>query len=69
MYCSKQVADFGKSLILSPTGVARTSSYATITHMAPEVLSSCSHSRAADVYSFGVLLWQMSTGRSDSKLL
>lgn len=31
--------------------------------MAPEVLSRGAASSAADVYSFGVLLWQMVTGR------
>jgi serine/threonine protein kinase len=31
----------------------------TITHQAPELLEHGLTSKAADVYSFGVLLWQM----------
>lgn len=31
----------------------------TITHQAPELLEHGVTSKAADVYSFGVLLWQM----------
>jgi Protein tyrosine and serine/threonine kinase len=35
----------------------------TITHQAPEVLEHGLLSQAADVYSFGVLLWQVGVGR------
>mmetsp|Transcript_26003 Transcript_26003/g.72832 ORF Transcript_26003/g.72832 Transcript_26003/m.72832 type:complete len:214 (+) Transcript_26003:510-1151(+) len=34
----------------------------TITHMAPEVLTSGRLSKAADVYSYGILLYEMLTG-------
>ena len=57
-----QIADFGKSRVLGPQGVVTTGSYATVTHMAPEVLLNGELSRAGDVYSFGVLLWAMCTG-------
>lgn len=40
----------------------RTGAYGTLTHMAPEVISSNCLSRPADVFSLGVLLWQMVTG-------
>lgn len=35
----------------------------TLTHMAPEVMTSGRISKAADVYSFGILLWELYTGR------
>ncbi len=39
-----------------------TRTYGTITHMAPEVLRANIVSKAADVYSFGVILWEMAAG-------
>ena len=39
-----------------------TRTYGTITHMAPEVLRSNQISKAADVYSFGVILWELAAG-------
>ncbi|GFH08273.1 protein kinase domain-containing protein, partial [Haematococcus lacustris] len=52
------ISDFGKSRVLNPEGVIEVGSYATVTHMAPEVLRDRRLSPAADVYSFGVLCWQ-----------
>jgi serine/threonine protein kinase len=46
---------------LVATALLRINSYGTVTHMAPEVLLQGVSSKAADVYSFGVLLWQMLT--------
>jgi serine/threonine protein kinase len=40
----------------------QTKTYGTITHMPPETLSHGTVSKEMDVYSFGVLLWQMYTG-------
>ena len=57
-----QICDFGKSRVLGPQGILTTGSYATVTHMAPEVLARGELSRAGDVYSFGVLLWAMCSG-------
>lgn len=57
-----KVADFGKSCLLGPEGVVKVGGYATITHMAPEVLTDYILSPAADVYAVGVLIWQMYTG-------
>ena len=39
-----------------------TRTYGTITHMAPEVLRANTASKAADVYSFGIILWEMAAG-------
>jgi serine/threonine protein kinase len=59
---SALVADFGFSRRLNHTALVHASSYGTITHMPPELLGRGLLGKAADVYSFGVLLWQMWTG-------
>jgi len=60
-----KVADFGLSRFAGG-GVAgrplQTRTYGTVTHQAPEVLSRGELAPPADVYAFGVLLWQMWTG-------
>jgi serine/threonine protein kinase len=53
------VADFGLSRKLDYTAMLRINSYGSVTHMPPELLTSGLLSRAADVYSLGVLMWQM----------
>lgn len=59
-----QVSDFGLSCVLAPGEsslvVADTGASAW---MAPEVVAQGLVSRAADVYSFGVLLWSICTGQ------
>lgn len=40
----------------------QTNSYGSVTHMPPELLGEGLLSKAADVYSLGVLLWQMYNG-------
>ena len=57
---SPQVADFGQSQQLFPGQTFVNSKvYGALTHMAPEVLGQNRMSRAADVYSWGVILWQV----------
>ncbi|KAK9843847.1 hypothetical protein WJX84_006057 [Apatococcus fuscideae] len=56
-----KVADFGLSRILSAESIS-TGTYGTVTHMPPELLTTGKLSKAADVYAFGVLLWEMWTG-------
>lgn len=61
---SAQVADFGTSVTLGQ-GVANVAVDlfgGTPTHMAPEVLSKRVLSDRADVYSYGVLLWELAAG-------
>ncbi|PNW70925.1 hypothetical protein CHLRE_17g739250v5 [Chlamydomonas reinhardtii] len=57
-----KVADFGLSRVLQGESVT-TRSYGTITHMAQELLVDGLLSKAADVYSFGVIVWEMYTGQ------
>ncbi|KAK9810110.1 hypothetical protein WJX72_005012 [[Myrmecia] bisecta] len=64
-----KISDFGLSRMLpeaSPVGsMASTPDFTgTVTHMAPELLSEGRGSRAADVYSFGILMWEVLTGRT-----
>lgn len=54
-----KVADFGLSRTLTHGSKVVTKTYETITHMPPEMLEHGICSKAADVYSFGVLLFQM----------
>jgi serine/threonine protein kinase len=55
-----KVADFGlsKSLATAQTHLS-TQTHGTVTHMAPELLENGKLSRASDVYSFGILMWEL----------
>lgn len=55
--CSLKISDFGVSRILSKDKM--TGMIGTCHWMAPEVLSSSSYSLPADVYSYGVVLWEI----------
>lgn len=59
-YCAK-VADFGLTQYFDGNTRA-TSVLGTVTHMAPEMLSEGKVNFKGDVYSFGVMLWEMYTG-------
>eukprot|EP00798_Chlamydomonas_sp_ICE-L_P002176 gene2176-12166_t len=56
-----KIADFGLSRTLDIQSKIQTRNYGTMTHMPPETLISGVISKATDVYSFGVLMWQMYT--------
>ena len=53
------IADFGMSV--ANTGQELTAETGTYRYMAPEVIRHESYSSNADVYSFGILLWQLVT--------
>jgi len=53
-----KVADFG----LSGTGNSGSEMAGTVTHLAPEALQGGPPARQADVFSFGVLLWELYVG-------
>lgn len=58
-----QVADFGLSRkMISDKSHMSTTSFGTVTHMPPEVLMQGHLSPRADVYSFGIILWEMIAG-------
>ena len=56
-----KVADFGLTQYFDGKTRA-TSALGTVTHMAPEMLSEGKFNFKGDVYSFGVMLWEMYTG-------
>ena len=58
-----QVSDFGLSVKMDTdkTHISGTLD-GTPTHMAPEMLLSGRKSKAGDVYSFGLVMWEMYTG-------
>ncbi len=56
-----KVGDFGLSRADNLGPKCPTNKYGTVTHMPPEVLLNGEVSKATDVYSFGVMLWEMLT--------
>jgi len=58
-----QVSDFGLSrLISNETPIIETRSYGTVTFMPAELLLEGRMSKAVDVYSWGVIVWEMYSG-------
>lgn len=59
-----QVSDFGLSTLFKPgQGSALAAQHGALAYMPPELLSADTLSYATDVYSFGVLLWEMLTAQ------
>ncbi|PNW77428.1 hypothetical protein CHLRE_10g436100v5 [Chlamydomonas reinhardtii] len=56
-----KIADFGLARHLDIRTKIETRTYGTLTHMPPEALRDGVMSKATDVYSLGVLLWQLYT--------
>ncbi|KAL6546144.1 Serine/threonine-protein kinase sty46 [Orobanche gracilis] len=57
-----KVADFGVARVKAQTGVM-TAETGTYRWMAPEVIEHKSYDHKADVFSFGVVLWELLTGK------
>ena len=51
-----KLTDFGASTILAPT---MSQGIGSIMWMAPEVLKSKEYSEKADIYSFGIVMWEI----------
>ncbi|KAK9817045.1 hypothetical protein WJX72_008849 [[Myrmecia] bisecta] len=59
-----KLADFGLSRLLDGTQThISTQSFGTITHMPAELLRNGKLTRAVDVYSFGMLMWELISGQ------
>lgn len=58
-----KVADFGLSRIKHETFLTTKSGKGTPQWMAPEVLRSEPSDEKADVYSFGIIMWELATGK------
>ncbi len=57
------LADFGLATFLDPEGRARNPGSGTLLYMAPEQLTAELIDHRADIYSFGIVLYHMFTGR------
>ncbi len=57
-------ADFGLSRVRQRTYVSSGAAAGSPEWMAPEVLRCDHYAEAADVYSYGVVLWELLTGRA-----
>nr|BCL66152.1 protein tyrosine kinase [Volvox reticuliferus] len=63
-FCAK-VADFGLAMILAPgEDEIRQGIHGTVSHMPPEAMKDTLFSLATDVFSFGVVLWELYTTES-----
>jgi serine/threonine protein kinase len=61
---SPKIADFGMSVDLTMQSVARFDQQGTVEYMAPEVLSESLYSESSDVWSFGIVCWEIVKRRS-----
>ncbi len=57
-----KVSDFGLAHELNNDSTLQTYSYGTVTHMPVELVCNGRMTAAADVYAFGVMLWELYTG-------
>ena len=57
-----KIADFGTSVLLQGDSEVKSFFAGTPSYMAPEVLASSTICKASDVYSFGILLYELVTG-------
>ena len=58
-----RIADFGLSKVAnSSAGCMQKGSYGVIPYMAPELFRGQPHSKATDVYAFGIIMWEISSG-------
>ncbi|KAE9620955.1 putative dual-specificity kinase TKL-Pl-4 family [Lupinus albus] len=55
-----KIADFGVARLLDPTGIM-TAETGTYRWMAPEVIEHKPYSHKADIFSFGIILWELLT--------
>ncbi|KAK9807609.1 hypothetical protein WJX72_003992 [[Myrmecia] bisecta] len=58
-----KLSDFGLARMLLSGGAVEAHTCRTVTHMPPELLTQGRLSKASDVYSFGILMWAVYTGR------
>jgi serine/threonine protein kinase len=58
-----KLGDFGLSRIVGEADThVETASHGTVTHAAPELLTDGRLAKPCDIYSFGILAWELATG-------
>ena len=57
-----RIADFGLSKVANRSAGLQKGSYGVIPYMAPELFRGQPHSKATDVYAFGIIMWEVSSG-------
>ncbi|PKC14083.1 kinase-like protein [Rhizophagus irregularis] len=55
------ISDFGLSKPVNQTNI-KDEIYGILPYMAPEVLRGKPYTKAADIYSFGIIMWEMTSG-------
>ncbi|RGB30452.1 kinase-like domain-containing protein, partial [Rhizophagus diaphanus] len=58
--CSTHLSDFGLSRPVNQTNSNEI--YGIIPYIAPEVLRGKPYTKAADIYSFGIIMWELTSG-------
>jgi len=58
-----KIADFGVARLLDAGGGVMTAETGTYRWMAPEIITHAPYDEKADVYSYGILLWELLTGK------
>jgi serine/threonine protein kinase len=58
--CSTHISDFGLSRPVNQTNLNEI--YGIIPYIAPEVLRGKPYTKAADIYSFGIIMWELTSG-------
>ena len=63
LFLNSQISDFGLAVKMNLNETHISGAHdGTLTHMAPEVLLEGKQSKAADVYAFGLVMWEIYTG-------
>jgi len=60
-----KLTDFGEAKVMEATSKTATKGRGTLSWMAPEVLSGEKYTEKADVYSYGIILWQLAAREKD----
>ena len=64
-----KIADFGVARLLDAGGGVMTAETGTYRWMAPEIITHAPYDEKADVYSYGILLWELLTGKEELQKL
>jgi len=63
-HCQVKIADFGISKYCPATLQTKTNTIGTVYYAAPELLSNDDYKSSVDVYSFGVIFWEICTQKA-----